>query len=137
MYRNLFRSSWGAARGVVRKLPLQSRILLSLKVTALVVIVGFITCGHPPSSAQAPSQWQPQSISPEDVRQDTDITYIKADLASRELATIAMQETIVKQGEELARLDTKITIMVGFLGLLQGGGIVLTVVPLKRKERGV
>lgn len=69
------------------------------------------------------------------MRQDTDIVYIKSELASRELATIAMQETIVKQGEELARLDTKITIMVGFLGLLQGGGIVLTVVPLKRKER--
>ena len=111
------------------------RVLVVLKVVALVTIVGFITAGHPPVSAQS-SLSRGQEVSAEDVRQDTEIDYIKTQQVTEATLLASTQAIIVKQGDDLARLDTKMTMLVAFLGLLQAGGLFLSVFPMKRLKGG-
>jgi hypothetical protein len=46
-----------------------------------------------------------------------------------------MQEKLDKQGEDLARLDTKMTFVFGLLGLLQSGGLVLHGITFNKKSK--
>jgi hypothetical protein len=107
-----------------------------IKALALVVIALFMIAGHPPSGAQTDASNRldrNQEVSAEDVRQDTQIAYVQQQLATNDTQRETIRSTIIKQGEDIARLDTKMTLLVGFLGLLQTGSLVLSVAPLKRK----
>lgn len=124
---------WNALCRNIGSLAAPTRLLILLKVMALLLIVGFVMAGHPPSNAQSSSRLdRGQEVSAEDVRQDTDISYIKSEQVTQSAAYTAIQVIVVKQGEDLARLDTKITMLFTFLGLLQVGGLLLSVFPLKR-----
>ena len=113
------------------------RVILVLKVLVLVVIGAFVVAGHPPSVAQSSNQLgRGQEVSAEDVRQDTEIDYIKTQQVTQAALFGTTQAIIAKQGEDLARLDTKMTMLVAFLGLLQVGGLFLTVFPMKRMKGG-
>lgn len=121
------------AKRFLSLLPLQKRLQLGLKCAALIVCAGFAMSGHPPSAAQTSTTWQMQAMSSEDTRQDTDISYIKSELSTRSSEQAAQQLILIKQGEDLARLDTKMTMFVSLLGFLQTGGILLSLAPLKGK----
>jgi hypothetical protein len=108
------------------------RWILALKFAALFVIVGTVLSGHPPSGAQ--SQLPPFPVTTEDVRQDSDIGYLKAEIAARDVSIEKMQDTLTQQGKDLAALDTKMTFVFTLLGILQSGGLALHGYTLRRKS---
>ena len=101
---------------------------------AIVVCLAFGLSGHPPSRAQnvSPMDWRPAPLTAEDSKQDTDIDYLKSELLNNTADRTALTIIVNKQGEDIARLDTKMTMIVSFLGILQSGSILLSVGPLRR-----
>ena len=108
--------------------------LIALKSSALLVIVGAMLSGHPPSKGQQPVV----AVTAEDSKQDTDIEYLKVEIAQRDVSIGKMQDTLIKQGNDLASLDTKMNFVFGILGLLQSGGLALHGYTLRksRQEEG-
>jgi hypothetical protein len=100
--------------------------IIALKVIACLFTFCMLV-SYPPSVAQSVPLDAHLGI--EDVKQDTEISYIQLDITTNRTMIEANQLVLIKQGEDLARLDTKMTLIVSFLGLLQFGGIALTVYP--------
>lgn len=117
------------------KFPVRSQYLLIIKFVGILICFGFALSGKPPAHGQSLASDVPptQASTAEDIRQDINISYMKIALSSAENERQSMQLTIIKQGEDLARLDTKMTMFVSILGFLQTGGILLSLAPLKNK----
>jgi hypothetical protein len=96
------------------------RLVQVIRVICLFIIAGAVVSGHPPSKAQETAQ---------DTKQDVQISDIQSKLG--DLAT--MQATITRQGEDIARLDQKMTDLFAGLGLLQVLGIGVSFRQYKRK----
>jgi len=119
----------------------RSRAILFSKAMAFALMLCFIFLGHPPANARvytpgpedANLSASIQELQTQAASRDTSIEFLKSVQVSNAETIAAMQATANKQGEELASLDTKITCLMAVLGLLQGGGILLTLYPLKRR----
>lgn len=90
-------------------------------------MVAAVAVGHPPSRAQGIG-----ARNAEDAKQDADITHHGEMISQQVATTAAMNLVIVQQGQDIARLDTKMSILFGILATVQGGGIVVTAVTKKR-----
>lgn len=111
----------------IEDMPTQHRVGFALKCTAFVIMVAAVAVGHPPSRAQGIG-----ARNAEDAKQDADITHHGEMISQQVATTAAMNLVIVQQGQDIARLDTKMSILFGILATVQGGGIVVTAVTKKR-----
>jgi uncharacterized coiled-coil protein SlyX len=102
---------------------LRERPMLAAKIVSLALIVIYLLGVHPSIYAQQSQLATPMSF--EDVKQDSDLGYMKANQATQEATIQQLQTTVIDQGKDLAKLDEKMSIFAVILGLLQGGGIAL------------
>jgi hypothetical protein len=107
--------------------PRRLHTALVLKGSALLVCAGYILSNHPPAQSQAPTTLV-------DVRQDQEIESAKVEAGVQSAAISKLEDTIVDQGKDIARLDTKVTMFFSLLGALNVGGIALHM--KKRREEG-
>jgi hypothetical protein len=101
-------------------------ITLGLKLTIILVGFGFAFSGRPPAIAQE------QYPSIEDTKQDKDIAYLQGDLGTHVVLLTTLQARVNQQGEDIARLDTKLTMLGAFIAFLQSAGIGITFITRKK-----
>ncbi len=116
------------------RMPVRERMGTGLRLLAFLLMVGLSILGYPPARAQegmaAANTGRGATV--EDALQDRDIAQSKADVIALRDIIRAQQIELIAQGKDIAGIEAELRMALGFLALLQGGGIYLSM--KKKKE---